>query len=95
MPLYAHASVLSPIHLSRVHAPCDSPFQVIFVCFCMHLYCPHITCPMYMPHVHLPLQVIELIVLFVCLSEIAETFFAPIMGGIADTLGLSHNVAGT
>ena len=32
--------------------------------------------------------------MFVCLSEVAETFFSPIMGQIADELGLSHNVAG-
>ena len=32
--------------------------------------------------------------LFVCLSEVAETFFSPIMGQIADELGFSHNMAG-
>eukprot|EP01083_Nonionella_stella_P187115 686823_1 len=42
----------------------------------------------------LAIMIVEILFLFVCLGEVAETFFSPIMGQIADSLGLSQNVAG-
>lgn len=73
-----------------IHKCCGSTIEVQFVDYLTFIYCTMNS----FEWLGIIILFVIVIYAFIILGKVADDYFAPIMGEIADTLGVSHNVAG-